>query len=182
MDDKRRGEIAQIVAHFRGKAVTQNVINEYCNLNKIDPIVATEFEDYLVQVEHDEKVALIFKDILAELQNLRFVPEFATAKERKEAEEAGEQVSVNIAKLFEREGIRYNFVSGTSEEIARTLHGIVSSAGTRIFNKATSVLMALAKERFGAEFTTKHSADFYEALYAKAENKEEVPAEETKSE
>lgn len=177
MDDKRRAEIAQIVAHFRGKAVTQNVINEYCNLNKIDPIVASEFEDYLVQVEHDEKVALIFKDILAELQNLRFVPEFASAKERLEAEKAGEEVSINIAKLFEREGIRYNFVSGTSEEIARALHGVVSSAGTRIFNKATSVLLAIAKERFGGEFNTKHSADFYEELYAKADKSEEKPAE-----
>lgn len=171
MNDARRAQLRQIVDHFRGKAITQNVINEYCNLNKFEPIVESEFQDYLVQVEHDEKVERIFKDILAELQKLQFVPEFATEAQRRKALEANEEVEISISKLFEREGIRYNFVSGTSEEIARKLHGVVAGAGTRIFNKATEALLDIAKEKFGGDFTTKDAADHWEKRYADADAK-----------
>lgn len=183
MDNTRRGEIRIIIDHFRGKAVNQKVIEEFCKLNKITPIVASEFEDYLVQVEHDEKVEKIFKELLAELQKLVFVPEFASAKIIEEAGNANEEVEIAIAKLFEKEGLRYNFVSGTSEEIARRLHGIVSGAGTRIFNKATNALLEIAKEKFGGEFNTKHSADYWEKRYADHDKKvaeEKKVVEETK--
>lgn len=178
MDDTRRGEIRIIVDRFRGKAVTQNLINEFANLNKIEPIVAGELGDYVVQVEHDEAMERIHKSILSELQKLRFLPEFASAKERKEVKEANEEIEINIAKLFESEGIRYNFVSGSSEELARKLHGIIAGAGTRIFNKATGVLMELARDKFGGEFTTKHSADYWKERYERAEKDKE--AEENK--
>jgi len=171
MDDTRRAEIRTIVDHFKGKAVTQDVINEFCKRNKIEAIVASELGDYVVQVEHDEAMERIHTGILAELQKLRFIPEFASKTQRAEGAKANEEVEINIAKLFEIEGIRYNFVSGASEELARKLHGVVSNAGTRIFNKATSVLMELAKDKFGGEFTTKHSADYWEERYAKHDAK-----------
>jgi len=173
MEEKRRAEIASIVEQFKGTAVTDNLLKAHCERQKIEPVTVGEFEDYTVQVEHDAKLANIFGEILKKVQKLRIIPEFASVKLRKEIKDSNNEIEIDIAKLFEAEGIRYNFVSGASEELARVLHAVVSGAGTRIFNKATSALLGIAKEKYGGEFTTAHSASYYEELYKKEGGKEE---------
>ena len=83
MDEQRRAEIKRIVEHFRGKAISQNVLTEYCNLTKVEPIVVGDYKDYLYQVEHDDKILALVPRILKELQAIQYVPEFASANERK---------------------------------------------------------------------------------------------------
>lgn len=173
MDEQRRELIGRVVAHFRGKAVTQNVLQEYCNLNKIEPaILLGDYQDFLYQVEHDEKVLKLYPLILAELQKLRYAPEFSTEKERKEIREGNDEVRVNIVKLFEENAIAYRTVDTLGQELGRDIGQTVISAGQTAFNKALEVLLLIAREKFEGEFNMKHAADFAkEYIEKKKENK-----------
>lgn len=167
MEETRRGEIAQIVAHFRNKPVNQNAINEYCNLNKLTPIMLGEYKDYVYQIEHDEKVSVLYPLILKELQNLRYVPEFAPEKERKESLEGNNTVRINITKLFEEHAISYRTVDTLGQELGRMTGGTIESAGSTAFNKALEVLLHLANKEFGGEFNMKHVADYALEVFSK---------------
>jgi len=173
MDEKRRGEIRRIVDHFRGKAINQNVIEEFCNRNKIEPVTLGDYKDFLYQVEHDEKVSVLFPLILAELQKLQYQPEFADQKVRKEIAEKNDEVRVNITKLMEEHAIPYRLVNVIGEELGNLVGGKIASAGTTAFNKALEVMLLMAKERFGDEFNMKHVAEYAKEKFAKKDTKEE---------
>lgn len=177
MDEKRREEVARIVAHFRGKAVTQNALTEWCNRNKIEPIVAGDLEDYTYQVEHDEKVEKLYPLILSEVQKLRYAPEFAPEKLRKEIKTGNDEVRVNITKLFEQHAISYRTVDTLGQELGREVGQTIASAGQTAFNKALEVLLLIARDKFGGEFNMKHAADYAEEHYAKKRKEIDKPAE-----
>lgn len=156
-----------VVDEFRGKAVNDNLLTSYCQRKGIQPITAGEFSDYVVQVEHDEVVGKLFPLILAEVQKLHYIPEFASQAERKKKREENDAVRVEIAKLMENDGIKYMLVDTLGQELGRMVGQTIEQGGRTIFNKATEVLLNVARERFGGEFTTKHAAEYAENLYAK---------------
>lgn len=165
MPPERREQIERLVKRFEGQAITQDAINEYCKVNGIDPVVPRgELLDYKEQVDHDKIVGGLFPKILAELQNLAYVPEFASEKVRKDIETKNDEVRVNITKLFEEEGIKYRYVSNLSEELGNMVGNAVTSAGTTAFNKALAVMLRIAQDKFGGEFTMKHARDYSEKI------------------
>lgn len=168
MDEKRREEVRRIVDRFKGKAISQNVIEEFCNLHKIEPVTVGELSDYIYQVEHDEKVGTLFPLILKELCNLRYQPEFADQKVRKEINERNDEVRVNITKLLEEHAIPYRLVNSLGEELGNFVGGKIASAGQTAFNKALEVMLLLAKDKFGEEFNMKHVADYAQKIYDEA--------------
>jgi len=167
MNEQRREEISKIIAHFRGKAINQNVLTEFCNLNKVEPIVIGDYEDYLYQTEHDERVIKLYPLILAECQKLRYTPEFAPEKERKEIAKGNDEVRVNITKLFEDHAISYRTVDTLGQELGREIGQTIASAGQTAFNKALEVLLLIAKDKFGGEFNMLHAKQYAEERYAK---------------
>lgn len=169
MDEKRRAEVRKIVDHFKGKALTQNTIVEFCNRNKIEPITVGELSDYTYQVEHDEKVGVMFPLILKELCNLQYQPEFADQKVRKDIKEKNDEVRVNITKLMEQHAIPYRLVNSLGEELGNFVGGKIATAGQTAFNKALEVMLLLAKDKFGEEFNMKHVADYAQKIYDDAE-------------
>lgn len=167
MTPEKRAQVRQIVDHFRGKPVTQNVLIEYCNLNKFEEITLGDYKDYLYQVEHDEKVMTLYPLILAELQKLAYTPEFASEKERKAVTEGNDAVRVNITKLFEDNAVLYRTVDTLGQELGAIIGRTVAAAGQTAFNKALEVLMHMAREKFGSEFNMKHAADYAVEVFAK---------------
>lgn len=168
MDEARRAEIRRIVDHFKGKPVTQKVIEEFCNRSKITPITEGELKDYIYQVEHDEKVSTLFPLILAELQKLKYKPEFASEADRKKIDEENDEVRVNITKLYEEYAIEYRLVNTVGEELGNFVGGKIALAGQTAFNKALDVMLHIAKEKFGGEFNMKHAAEYAKEVYEKA--------------
>lgn len=172
MNEQRREEIAKIVEHFRGKPINQNVLTEFCNKNKIEPIVIGDFQDFLYQTEHDEKVGKIYPLILAEVQKLVYIPEFASEAERKRMAKENDDVRVRITQIFEEHAIAYRTVDTLGQELGRDVGQVIASAGQTAFNKALEVLLLLAHERFGGDFNMKHAADFAkEYIEKKKDNK-----------
>ena len=171
-----RAEMAQLVEHFKGKPRTDTIIIEYCNLNKIDYIPTVgELEDLEYQVNHDEKMVTLYKRILAELQNLAYVPELSSNSERKSYNKANEDVRVKITMLFEEAGITFNMINKVATELGGMTGRAIEDAGTTAFNKAMEVLHHLAKEKFGGEFTMTHARDYAMEVFEKhhAEKKED---------
>lgn len=167
MDEKRRAEIRTIVDFFRGKAVTQDVLKAYCERMHFDPIVVGDLQDYTAQVEHDETVGKLFPLILAELTHLQYNPEFADEAVRRDIVKRNDEVRVNITKLFEEHALEYKFVTSLSEELGNFVGGKIAMAGTTAFNKALEVLLHMAHERFGGNFTMKNAADYAKEFFEK---------------
>ncbi len=172
MTEKRREEIKQIVERFIEAPLTQTVLDEFCKLNGFEPTVVGEVQDYIVQVKHDATVALLFKEMLAELQNLQYTPEYDTAAHRKQINEQNNEVRVNLVKLMEKHALEYRFVSTVADELGGFIGGVVKLAGQTAFNKALEVMTELARERFGALLNMKHVADYAQSLFEKAEQSE----------
>lgn len=169
-----RAEMAQIVEHFKGKPRTDDSIREYCNLNKLEYIpTAGELEDLEYQVEHDAKMVTLYKAILAELQNMEYMPELASGKERKRIAQTNENVRIEITKLFENAGVTFRMIDKVANELGGMTGKTIEQAGTTAFNKAMEVLHSIAKERFGGEFTMAHARDYALELYEKHHAKKE---------
>lgn len=165
MDDKRVKEIRKVVEHFKGKPITDNVLTEYCNLNKIDPVLTRgSVLDYIEQVEHDTVMGEAFVEIVKELKNLKYTPVFLTEKERKVIENANDSVRVKITQILENHAIKYKYVSNATQEIAQLLNRTVESAGTTAFNRALDVLLRIAKGHFGSDLDMKQVKSYIDEV------------------
>lgn len=152
--------MAAIVARFRNSPLTQDVLNEYCNLHKIEPVMVGDFSDYKYQVEHDERMSKMYPLVLAEISKIRWIPEFAPVSVRKAAKEGNDMVRINIVKLFEEHEIPYRLVDTLGQEMGREVGQTITMAGTTAFNKALEVMLLVAQKEFGGEFNMKHAADY----------------------
>lgn len=156
-----RAEMAQIVEHFKGKPRTDESIAEYCHLNKLSYIPTVgELEDLEYQVEHDTKMVVIFRGILAELQKLEYMPELSSKNERKRIAKNNDDVRIAITKLFEDGAISFRMVDKVANELGGIIGKIVETAGTTGFNKGMDVLMHLARKEFGDDFNLMHARDY----------------------
>lgn len=177
-NEKQFAEMAQIVAHFKGKPRTQNAIIEFCNLNKLEYIpTMDDLQDLEFQVEHDEKMQSIFKQILAELQKMEYVPMLISKNEKKKLVEANDEVRVNITKLFENAGVSFKMIDKVANELGGMIARTVEQAGTTAFNKAMEVLMHIARKQFGGDYNMSHARDYALEVFEKhhAEKKEASP-------
>jgi len=175
MDDTKRGEIGDIVAHFsemhRQKTLTQNVLDEYCHKQKFGEVPLSEFGDYVAQVEHDARMEALYPRLYAELSKYRYMPEFISASERKRIAENNVQVNVAMARLFEDAAFPFSQMYNLGESIGQALSQIIVHATNTIYNKSLSVMLHVAREKFGAELTTKHVAEYALRVFQEAENK-----------
>lgn len=169
MEEQRREQIQQIVEHFKRKAPNATVLAEYCKRMKFENLVPSDFKDYVAQVEHDEKMAKIFPEIMAALQKLVYVPEFAGAEYRKKLNKENDDIRVEIVKILENHGLEYKYAEPTTQELAQLVGGTISSAGKTASNKAAQVMLHLAYKKFGGELTMKHVADYTVDVFEKAE-------------
>lgn len=160
MDSKRREEVRKCIDEFRNVAVTDDLLKAFCERHHFDLLTLQDFIDYKYQVEHDEKVQVLFPLILAAVQKIAYIPEFASDKDRKDALQANDEVRVSITKLLEEHAFPYHLVQTSTEELGNMIGRTVSSAGQTAFNRAIQVLNLLAKEKFGGAFNMKNVADY----------------------
>lgn len=185
-----------LAPYMGGKAPTQEEIDAYCKQareelftthlkaglskdqaiakvsGKLEPFSPGFYEDYLVQIEHDELIVKTFKEVLAEVQNLQYIPELAPAEVREAGRKNNEEVRIKVAQIFEENAIRYRLVDTLGKELASIIGQTIEMAGTSVFNKAIGVLLHIAKEKFEGEFNVKHARDYAIKIYGDAGNLE----------
>lgn len=171
-------QIKDILAHFKGKPVNNNILAEYCNLNKFDVLVISQYEDCVYQQEHDERVASLMPALFAELSKFRDVPTYETDKVRKAIVGANEDIEWQIAKVLEDYGVRKGEIGVITGNLAQAFKYIVEAAGTRAKNMCDTVLNEIGEERFGKDLPIKPMAEFYRAK-AKELGKDLTKAQET---
>ena len=154
-------EIKKVLAHFKGKPVNNKVLAEYCNLKHFDLITEGAYEDYLFQQEHDERVENALPLIFAELSKFRYVPTFISDDERREMNEANEDIEGKMSKVLEDNGILYREIDLISKNLATAFQAIMENAGRRANNMCAVVLSTLAKEKFGDPLKLKDLASYY---------------------
>jgi|SRR3972149_11549162 len=154
-------EIKKVLAHFKGKPVNNNILTEYCNLYHLDLITEGDYEDYLFQQEHDERVEKTLPLIFAELSQFRYVPTFINDDEKREMNEANEDIEWKISKVLEDNGILYREIDLISKNLATAFQAMMENAGRRANNMCAVVLSTLAKEKFGDPLKLKDLASYY---------------------
>ena len=97
MTDERKAQVRDIVAAFRDKPVSNEALKSYCERNNYLILTKGEYEDYLYQIKHDEKMAAVYPKLLSALAALRYTPLFASEAERKADETARDEVRVHLA-------------------------------------------------------------------------------------
>ncbi len=172
MDEKRREQIRRIVDNFNGKQVTPELLTAYCERMKVDPITVGQLEDYTYQVNHDNKVQVLLPLILEKVSGLRYKAEFASEKERTAVHEGNDEIRIEITKLLEQHEVPYHLVDTLTKDLAQLIGLTVEQAGTTATNKASGILLHLAKEHFGTkELNMKHVADYAQKIYDEADKK-----------
>lgn len=165
MDDKKKKQVREVVKHFRGQPFTDEAIKSYCDRMGFEPISKNDLEDYMFQEDTDAKLLTLYPKVMAELQKLSYIPAFTSDAETKKRQESNDEVRINIAKLLEESAVDYRVIESTTREIAKLVSTTIEMAGTTIFNKASSVLLHIALQRFGGEFTAKNAADYANEVY-----------------
>ena len=159
LDAIRTEEISRIIQHFSESKlpVNQNVLDEYCNLNKFQPLILEQYTDYKFQMEHDKLVGeTILPEILNELAKLKYVGTFISKIDRKKLEENNEEVRVNIAKILENNSFLHRLIVPTMNSLASLVGKTVEAGGTTAWNKGREMLNHLARTHFGAELNMGH--------------------------
>lgn len=183
MNPKRKAEIAKIVAHFRGKntPVTNELLTEHCNLNKVEPITAGQYSDYLYQIENDEKMAAMLPIVLQLfVDHMSYVGEFGTEKEQQARIDGMNELRVKLVQLLEENNIPYHWAQKLYEEFGSQMKGVLDGAGQVASVKATEVMLHIAREKFGNEIHMGHVASYAREVFEKKEAEKKEEAEDVK--
>lgn len=144
-----------LVEHFYGKPVTQDVIVEYCNLNHIEAVPLTTYEDFKFQYEHDKRMENLVPAILNAILAYKPLPELIDEAARNTIIKNNEQISMEVCRLMEEYGVLYQEVDIVCEGLKGVVSSILTDASQRASNAGARVLMNLAIEKFGTPLTLK---------------------------
>ena len=154
--------IGAILAFFKDKPVTQDLLKAFCERSQFEVITLGQYEEFRGQQEHDERVMAMLPDIFEELSAFRHVPEYITDKEKTAIRASNDDIEWKIAKIVEDSGIPYGKeIDVVFRNLANALQGIATNAGTRMNNMCASSLSAIAKQKFGEKITVAQLGTFY---------------------
>lgn len=175
------GHIGEILAFFKGKPVTADLLKAFCERNKYEVITPFQYEEFRGQQEHDDRVKGMLPAIYAELSTLQHVPEYITDKEKAAIRASNDDIEWKIAKIVEDSGIPYGReIDVVFRNLANSLQGAVTNAGVRMNNMCAASLSAIAKQKFGDKITVAELGTFYrEEVLKQPEAKAEVVPEAT---
>src|SRR5215208_5834680 len=145
MYGKRRQDIKAIVEAFRGQPVTNDLLKAYCERHGYELLTEGEYQDWLFQYEHDERVAKALPAIFAELTKFQYTSEFAGDEERRKIREKNEAIEVKIAEIMEEQGVRYGKeVDVFTGNLGGALQGLMQNAGVRASNMGANTVFRIA--------------------------------------
>ena len=168
-----RKQLLQIVEHFDGKPITNEVIREFCNLHKLDYVSVGVIEDWRFQYGSDKRVATFMPAALAVLMKYKPVPELMGEQERMKIIAENEQLSVEMCKLLEENGILYQEIDLVCKNMGSIAQSIFVDAGSRANNMASTMLAFTAKKTYGDPLTVKALGEAYRTE-AHAESERQV--------
>ena len=130
MDDKKRAEIMAIIEHFGEETPSSKLIEEFATKNGYEPITASQYEDWVFQIEYDKKVVAFLAEATKLITQVRYTPELASREEKDKIAEINEDLTIEIAKLIEKYEFSYHVINGLGSDIGRLVAGLFESAGS----------------------------------------------------
>ena len=146
-----------LAEHFEGKEFNDKLVAEFCINHKLPLTDAGSVEDFIYQKQYDERMNTVVSLVLAEVAKYKYNSEYITDQERKEIMEFNEQITINIAKILEDNGIEYR-ECGFLNFVAGEVNKLLASSLTRVSNMCATVLAEMAMEKLGDPLTIKHLA------------------------
>jgi len=182
MDDTRKKEVKDIVLHFKDSkiGVSESLITEYCNLKKIEPLTPGQLSDATYQYTNDEVMRTLLPKMLALfVENMNYVGEFDAESAHTKESESRRDIKIAMVQLLEEYEVPYHWAQKLLDEFGAMVQGVFASAGQTATNKATEVLLHLAREKFGGEIHMGNVASYTRELFQKVEKEREATKEPT---
>lgn len=143
-----------LAEHFKGKQFNDKLVFDFCKRNKIAITDAGSVEDFIYQIDYDERVSRTMTAVLQELANIQYAPEYISEQSFKEISDFNDNISANIAQILEDNDIQYREMS-LLQSIAQDLAKTLNVAERRVSNMCATVLAELAQEKLGDPLTIK---------------------------
>lgn len=146
MDHKRKKELIDIVAHFRGKLVSGNAITEYCNLKGYEPISEGELEDFTYAVTMQDRFNEVWPKMVAILGKWKYLGELASDEEQKAQYRA---IEAELLQAMEETGLKVDDVRWLTRELSSVMGILIKNVADGLDDKIMAVQSAWIMEKFG---------------------------------
>lgn len=174
--------IKVLVQEFRGKQFTDEDVVKFCEKAKIETTSAGNVSDYIYQQEYDERMAKVIPLVLGAVAKMNHIGQYVDELEAKTLAAENDDISTEIAKACEENGIEYREI-GFLKELAQDITACLASAESALSNMGARVLSEMAKTHIADPLTvyalaTKHreiANAKHEAMHGEPKNITEKP-------
>lgn len=153
MEEKRRQEIKIILDHFGEDVPSNEDLEDFCNGNKIKPITAGEYEDFLVQQEHDKRVQEVLPRVLKILGKMKMASMFDDDKTQEKIKQHNNDLEIKMAE--ELEVLRYNDIEPFMGQLMQWVNNVLQNGKNRAENAAMRSIYLVAQNTFGKNLEMK---------------------------
>lgn len=143
-----------LAEHFAGKKFNDKLVADFCTRNKIPMIDAESVEDFIYQVDYDKRLDVVLPATLVALAKMQYAGEYLSEQKRKEISDANDDISREIAQIFEDNGIEYREI-GFLQSLVGDVANVLADAHRRLSNMCATVLAEMAQEKLGDPLTVK---------------------------
>lgn len=143
-------QVVQVIEHFKGKPVNDDVIREYCNLNGIpEGLTAENLPDHIVAYEYEQKVMAFQPKVLETLLRLRPIVDYVPEKVFQDNVAYNKGVWLDIISYAEDAGFSPEEAKNAIKDVMKTVINPFVEAEKKIAKRETDVLEILLTENGG---------------------------------
>jgi hypothetical protein len=154
--------ILEVVNLFRGKPVTQDALNEFCNRRHIEPMTLGTLDDHIYQVKHDDRMTTIYPLVLAEIAKIKYYPEYSSKADIDRKIKELDEIEDKIVEILIENELPYRLINTAIKEIDDITNKMLNNSKTRLSNLCVGVMLKVTEKHFGnREFTVKNAQDYY---------------------
>lgn len=147
MEEQRRKEIKTILDQFGEEVPSNEDLQDFCNGNKIEPITAGKYEDYLVQKEHDRRVQIVLPKVLKFVGKMKMASMFDDDQTQEKIKQHNTDLEYKIAE--ELEALRYNDIEPFMGQLIQWVNNVLQNSKNRAENAAMQSIYLAAQDKFG---------------------------------
>lgn len=137
---------------FKGKNFNDKVVKSFCERSKIAVTDAGNVQDFIYQLDFDERMEKVVPLVFAELAKFQYQKEYISDEARAKVRKNNSDIAINIAKVVEDNKMLYTetFILKSWVDVVTM---ILSESERRITNMGAKVLSEMAQEKLGTPLT-----------------------------
>lgn len=176
MEEQRRKEIKMMLDHFGEDVPSNEDLQDFCKGNKIKPITSGEYEDFLVQKEHDRRIQPVLPKVLKLLGKMKMASMFDDDETQEKIKQHNSDLEIKIAE--ELEALRYNDIEPFMGQLIQWVNNVLQNGKNRAENAAMQSIYLVAQDKFGKYLEMKDLINYAKQYDQSQENSSQERSQE----